>query len=752
MVSRPIFYDPSGRRRRRFAVAVAAFAMLLLLAVGVFAASIVAVPPQGQLPFEIERPALHGLPSPIVLMARRAGKRLRRTFLSSSWVAPKRHGPFPSAPLAVGFYAPWDDASAASLARHIGDLDWLVPGWISVTGADHRLTMFPDRRGRAIIAQAARRPLLLPMVQNAIEGQWDGAGAAALLHDPVARRQLLDRLVAFLTQNHADGVMFDFEDIPASAQQDYLQFLREAKAAFGPRHMLITIAAPVENEEWNLAAFGGIADKIFLMAYDEHSPPGEPGPVASQSWFVRVVTSALGKLPPGKAIVALGSYAYDWANDHDGEGISVEQAWLTAHESQTMPTFDRPSGNAAFAYEEAGKTHNVWILDAASLFNEVVALRSVGANAFGLWRLGTEDPSVWTIFGKDHDGPVPAKSIERIPAGTNVDIEGTGEILKVGAVPVPGLRAITTDRSGLITNQTFALLPLPYTIERAGYRPGLVALTFDDGPDPVWTPKILDILKSRHVPGTFFIIGENALTQRRLLDRIVREGNEVGNHTYTHPNLGEATPRETELELNATQRLFQAFTGRSMRLFRAPFFGDAEPTTADEINPVATAQQLGYLSVGLHVDPGDWKRPGAQQIVDRTIEQVLDSDDERSGQIVLLHDAGGDRSQTVAALPAIIDGLEQRGYRFVPVSALINLSRDAAMPPLSKGDQVAARADLALFTSLGFVVVGLRWLFAIAITLGIARALLLSALALRQARREARKIFRRSIRSGSSPS
>jgi cellulose synthase/poly-beta-1,6-N-acetylglucosamine synthase-like glycosyltransferase/peptidoglycan/xylan/chitin deacetylase (PgdA/CDA1 family) len=268
----------------------------------------------------------------------------------------------------------------------------------------------------------------------------------------------------------------------------------------------------------------------------------------------------------------------------------------------------------------------------------------------------------------------------------------------------------------------------------------LVALTFDDGPDPTWTPRILDILKAYHAPATFFIIGENALTERSLLEREIAEGHEVGNHTYTHPNLALASPGETDLEINATQRLVQAFTGHSMRLFRAPYFGDAEPTTADEIVPIETAQKLGYFAVGLHVDPGDWRRPGVQEIIDQTLEQVGDTDPDRSGNVVLLHDSGGDRSQTVAALPAIITGLRARGYTLVPISTLAGFTHDQVMPPLDHSDQLAAETDLALFSMLGAIVITLRWLFALAITLGIARALILSGLALSQARREARLV------------
>ncbi|HSI16868.1 MAG TPA: glycosyltransferase, partial [Sphingomonas sp.] len=343
-----------------------------------------------------------------------------------------------------------------------------------------------------------------------------------------------------------------------------------------------------------------------------------------------------------------------------------------------------------------------------------------------------------------------ANVIENIPAGTEVDIEGPGEILKITAVPVPGVRHVSTGRNGLIGKVDFTQLPSPYVVQRTGYHPKQLALTFDDGPDQTWTPRILDILKEKKAPGTFFIVGENALTQRGLLMREVREGHEVGSHTYTHPNLAGATDTETAFQLNTTQRLFQAFTGRSLRLFRAPYFGDAEPTTADEIEPALQAQNRGYISVGLHVDPGDWKRPGTQTIIDETIAQVTGtqpcagasaSDTQCSRNIILLHDAGGNRQQTVEALPVIIDRLRAMGYTFVPVSALAGLTRDQAMPALSASDQAAAKTDLFIFETLGFTVVALGWIFLFAISIGIFRAIALSLLALIQARRESRMVF-----------
>lgn len=730
MDTNPIFFDASGKRRRQFTLAVLAFIALLLLSAVLFAATIMRMSPAPALPFQVERPG--GTPSAIERGARRVERAIvhrGRTLLTGR--------PANRTSLAVAFHAPWDSSSAASLQRHVNELDWLVPGWVSVTGADHRWTVFDDPQGRQIIAGALHRPKILPMVQNALNGNWDADGAAAMMRSPPARKQLLDRLEAFLVSRKADGAFFDFENLPANAQAGYQAFLREARVRFQPHGWLIAMAVPIGDESWHLPTYAGLVDRLFLMAYDEHYPEGDPGPIASQTWFTATLATALKGLPPDKVAVAIGSYAYDWTiGETPADTPSLEEAMLTAHDSGTMPRFDHASGNLTFSYQDGGKQHEVWMLDAASFHNQQLVVRSAGIGAIGLWRLGTEDPSVWQIFGRSHRDGGDVRAIQQIPPGTDVDIEGSGEVLRVGSTPVAGQRRIALDAHNMVTDQQFTQLPLPFSIERAGYKPGLVALTFDDGPDPDWTPKILDILKQKQVPATFFIVGENALTYRDLLEREVREGHEVGNHSYTHPNLGQTSNAVTRIELNATQRLVEAFTGRSMRLMRAPYFGDAEPTTADEIVPVLEGQKLGYLSVGLHVDPGDWTRPGVQAIIDRTIAGVLASNPDRSGNVVLLHDAGGNREQTVAALPVIIDQLRARGYRFVPVSELVNLAPAQVMPALTPEEQAAARTDLFLFTALGWLQTLLGWLFGIAISLGIARAILFSGLALWQARRE----------------
>src|SRR6185503_13615773 len=166
-------------------------------------------------------------------------------------------------------------------------------------------------------------------------------------------------------------------------------------------------------------------------------------------------------------------------------------------------------------------------------------------------------------------------------------------------------------------------------------------------------------------------IGKNGQAYPDLVRRIVEDGHELGNHSFTHPNLGEIPLSLTELELNATQRLIESEVGRSTVLFRPPYFGDAEADKPQEVEPALVAQRLGYIMVGVRIDPDDWQLPvTADQIVQRTMDRALDSNPETRGQVVLLHDSGGDRSATVEALPRLIhDGIDYTPFVSIIVPA-----------------------------------------------------------------------------------
>ncbi len=183
-----------------------------------------------------------------------------------------------------------------------------------------------------------------------------------------------------------------------------------------------------------------------------------------------------------------------------------------------------------------------------------------------------------------------------------MDTEGEGDILRITGLPQPGKRTVEVDtdepdpRKKLIVDEHMDVYPRTYTIEQYGYHPNEIALSFDDGPDPNWTPKILDILKHKHVKGTFMLIGAEAADNIGLMQRIVREGNEIGNHTWTHPDISEISTRQLDLEVNLTERLFESKLGIQPLYFRPPYDIDEEPDTDDEAEPAWRIQQKGSPS------------------------------------------------------------------------------------------------------------------------------------------------------------
>ncbi|MCM3873468.1 MAG: glycosyltransferase [Pyrinomonadaceae bacterium] len=755
----PVFYDPAGHRWPRVRGAWLAVAALMTLLTATLVASVLINPvlPQpgprrvSALPHAVETkpqaPTLPGLPR--VQKSTRADVSLNRNQSQTGLVhsAPTDNvtpGNIVDKPVAIGFYVNWDDSSYESLKHNLAQLDWLVPEWGRLQEGSEPLTRDIDPRVVELVRHERGEMPIIPLVQNYRNERWDPAMLDRAVADEASRGRLVESLVRFVGENRFGGVCVDFEEVSAAAQPNLLLFMRSLKAAFSSRGWILAQAVPFDNPEWNLRAYAAVTDYLLLMAYDQHWSNSGAGPIAGQDWFDRNLASRMRDLEPAKTIICIGGYGYDWSGDSEATEVTFQEAVLSARDSDAHVSFDRASRNPYFSYEEEdGSYHTVWFLDAVTAYNQILAASKFHPAGYALWRLGSEDPSLWAIFGSGFGGlktTNSAESLQQMRFGYDVDFEGTGEILQVSALPKEGSRKVRVDPiSGFIDQEDYTTIPSSYVIRRSGDQPGLVALTFDDGPDPLWTPRILEILKQENVPATFFIIGSNGQANPGLLTRIVDEGHDIGNHTYSHPNLGAVPGQITDLELNATQRLIESVTGRATILFRPPYFGDAEPTTPDEVDPIVRAMRLGYLTVGLRVDPDDWALPGTSQIVQRTIEGVTAADPDRRGQIVLLHDGGGDRQQTLDALPEMIHELRARKFRFVTVSQLAGLPRDRAMPAVPAGQELFTRANAITFSALSLGERLLHWIFLIGIILGLARVTTIGALAFGQWRRSRRR-------------
>ncbi|MEV8503860.1 bifunctional polysaccharide deacetylase/glycosyltransferase family 2 protein [Actinoplanes sp. NPDC051475] len=202
--------------------------------------------------------------------------------------------------------------------------------------------------------------------------------------------------------------------------------------------------------------------------------------------------------------------------------------------------------------------------------------------------------------------------------------------------------------------------------------PRVLALTFDDGPDPRWTPRILDVLRRHGAHATFFVVGAKVAEHPELARRIVAEGHELGVHTYSHAELAAIPAWRQRAELAATQAVIASATGTRTRLVRPPYAATPGAVTRAEAEAMNRAGAAGYLTVLTDRDSGDWRRPGTAAIVRAATPAA------GRGAVVMFHDSGGDRAQTVAAVDRLLS--TAAGYRFATVSQAVRLTPTPAAP------------------------------------------------------------------------
>ena len=654
--------------------------------------------------------------------------------------------------LRAAYYVQDDAASYSSLKDHVQQIDMLFPQWLHVespTGtlmmmSSDNLSEYPVIQGatvhdpddlnkvKRVIQEHHADTEIFPEINNFNPHtlDWD-TGVGKVLQDPQKSAAFLQQIMRFFAAYPAyHGLSFDIESLSDEEDESYLSFVQKLYAQMHAHGLRLYVNAAVASSDEDFKTIAANSDGMILMNYDEHQTTSDAGPVASQPWFLANLTRVLKLVPKEKIICGVGSYGYDWGlsmpeskSGHHTKPqvlstdiLSVSDAWERASDADADLDLDYDTLNPHYEYidEDTHERHVVWFLDAVSLLDEMRGARELGIQTFALWRLGEEDGSLWKIWDKP-SSPDSLQALDKdVPPGHDVDTEGDGDILRVTGLPQPGSRSVEVDtdepdpRKKLIVDEHMDVYPHPYTDEQYGYHPNEVALTFDDGPDPKWTPKILDILKQKDVKGTFFLIGAEAADNIGLMKRIVREGNEIGSHTYTHPDISEISNRQLDLQINLTERLFESKVGVQPLYFRPPYDNDEEPDTDDEAAPVWRIQQYGLTIIGSKIDTDDWNEnppKSPTDIIQSVLSQLqtMKTKPQFRGSIILLHDGGGDRSHTLAALGPLIDALRAHGYTLVPVSALMGKTTAEAMPPLTFWQRVRLLPDSIAFSVLDIV-------------------------------------------------
>ncbi|GAB2788509.1 glycosyltransferase [Streptomyces chlorus] len=260
-----------------------------------------------------------------------------------------------------------------------------------------------------------------------------------------------------------------------------------------------------------------------------------------------------------------------------------------------------------------------------------------------------------------------------------------------------------------------------------------MVLTFDDGPDPVWTPRVLDVLKKHDAHAVFFVTGTMASRHPDLVQRMVDEGHELGLHTFNHPDLSLQSKKRIDWELSQNQLAITGAAGVRTSLFRPPYSSFSAAMDNKSWPVTEYIGSLGYITVVNNTDSEDWKRPGVDEIIRRATPK------NGEGAIVLMHDSGGDRSQTVAALDRILPDLKKDGYEFDNLTEA--LDAPSAMSPVTGPELWKGKAWVFLVQASEKITSGLAVGLAIIGTLVIARFVLMLLLSGVHARRVRRRGF-----------
>jgi len=741
-----VFSDPAGKRWPRLRLILLIFGLVAFLGTVLFVQTLF-VAPQMRVPFSLRQlkgqlkalqkanPAGQVAPASLLWQKFGAAKQAAKKLAGATPTPTPPARPRKKAPpdeVRLAFYTNGDPYSYTSLEEHASLITHLCPEWMTVLNGFGDIQIDPDSRLPKFCAN--KGITLMPLLTNLVGDAWQPEAIENLAHGPADRQErFFAKVIAALRDAKAKGVIIDWEQIDPAYKKDLTAFIDKFCDALhnDDKELWLTVQPGQELDYIDFDELSDNVDRFVASLFDETSDIDPPGPLGSRSWFEGWLHVLLDGSDTKQWIITLGSYGYDWTlGGKKAELISFPEAMSRANNAEIESAeVTGPGYNPYFYFEEDDKEHAVWFLDVITFLNELREVRGQKAGGFALYRLGTEDPAIWDALAISRDFKIDKQTRDalEILRGTDTITDvGEGEIVTVDESRADGRRNLAVDGEGYLTAKYTKFPEFPTLYHQGAGGEHQVAITFDDGPDPQWTPKILDILKAANAKAAFFLVGVNAEKYPGLVRRIVNEGHEIGNHTYYHPNLALAWPEHVRLELNATQLLLETITGRATTLFRPPYAADTQPSQISELMPLQIAQELNYLVVLENIDPQDWAKPGADIIVQRVKQQ------RRDGSIILLHDAGGDRSQTVTALPRILDWLRTRGDSIVPLSTLLGTSRDAVMPPLQTTNPSLARLVSGTGFRIYHALEEFLWAFMIVATaLVVARTLVVIWLAYR---------------------
>ncbi len=470
---KPVFYDEEQRRWRRTRRVLELAGVLFTVVLVTFFITIAQRVDLPGLLLPSGRTGLHAvLASAKSKQPPRRRGRIRR-------VAALGQVPAKYDPLRVAFYVSWDPNSLASLKLHYRDIDLLVPEQLHAVSADGQLDLESDPKLDGWMQSLGLEIPTMPLLNNSDGTIWHVPEMAAMLHHPAARQRLVQELVAHVVDAGQAGIVLDFEQVPDKSQRDFRSFVGELEAGLHGADLKLMVALPAADWAYDYAAVSRECDAIVLMNYDDHWLTSAPGPIAPQDWFVTNIEKMLKLVPREKIVMGIANYAYDWPDAKGRAAHEVaspqtfQEAIVTSSESEAPVEYDADSLNPHYSYyDEHDHVHQVWMLDGVTAYNELRAAERAGVRGTALWRMGTEDPSLWSIWDLTKPDDVSRGRLAEMPPGYDLILEGEGDIWRITATPQKGQRTFRFDSAtNTIVDENYVSIPLSYRIDQLGALP-----------------------------------------------------------------------------------------------------------------------------------------------------------------------------------------------------------------------------------------------------------------------------------------
>ncbi len=323
-------------------------------------------------------------------------------------------------------------------------------------------------------------------------------------------------------------------------------------------------------------------------------------------------------------------------------------------------------------------TFDYQINDAVTAYNFMQKVNLVNNNKESTYAVsdpGFEEYTLWKMLLLNlSDETIPKLLSEESASELAINNSGQGQIVNITSQAEPGQRKLTFDGQSTIASSTLTKLDTANQVVSQGQLPKKVALTFDDGPDPVYTPKVMEILESYNVRGTFFVIGQNVLAYPETARMLVSHGHEIENHTFTHPVFSLLTKEANKSQMQATNDIIYEITGTHPQYFRKPYSDRNEATNTSDIAYLELLNELGLKASEYDIDSKDWMLESSDQIVEHVKAQFQASNGKYSQ--VLLHDSHQNPELTIEALPKIIEYIQSQGIEIVTVNHLADQSNN----------------------------------------------------------------------------